>query len=72
MDPETKWIATAPGILELPTTKFRIEYVAGSYVPFRAFWDGVPIPHSACTTLRHAQKACSEHMAELITMGFEV
>lgn len=69
--PETKWTAVAPGVMELPTTKFQITYVAGSAVPFRVSWDGKPIPASAHARLGDAQAAAEAHMAELITMGFE-
>lgn len=71
-DPNTKWTATAPGILELPTTKLRIEYVVGSSVPFRVRWDGQSIPCGDHSCLESAKEAAEKHMAELITMGFEV
>lgn len=69
---DTRWATVAPGIMELPTTKFRIVYVAGSAVPFRAEWDGKPIPNHAHLTLASAQAAVEANMAELIIMGFEV
>lgn len=58
--------------MELPTTKFRIEYVVGSPVPFRVTWDGQTIPPYGYMRLKDAQRAAEAHMAELITMGFEV
>ena len=70
--PETKWISIATGVMSLPTTKFAIEYVSGSAVPFRASWDGKKIPDSCHFTLASAMEACEKHMQELITMGFEV
>jgi hypothetical protein len=69
---DTRWTAVEPGVMALPTTKFRIIYVAGSAVPFRAEWDGKPIPASAHFTLAVAQAAVEQNMAELIAMGFEV
>lgn len=69
--PETRWVAVSPGVMELPTTKFQITYVAGSSVPFRVTWDGNDIPAYAHFTLASAQSAVEAHMAELITMGFE-
>jgi hypothetical protein len=70
--PDTKWTAVAPGVMELPTTKFQITYIAGSLVPFRVTWDSTPIPNGTKRTLAEAQAAAEAHMAELITMGFEV
>lgn len=69
--PETEWISVAPGVLELPTTKFRIAYEAGSLVPFRVAWDVKAIPQSAHMHLADARAVAERHMAELIVMGFE-
>lgn len=71
-NPETRWTAVSPGVMELPTTKFAIRYVAGSAVPFRVTWDGQPIPDGFKSSLAEAQAAAETHMPELIAMGFEV
>lgn len=70
--PDTRWTTTAPGVMELPTTKFVIRHVNGSAIPFRVTWDGQSIPDGFKPTLAGAQAAAEAHMAELIAMGFEV
>lgn len=69
--PETKWTAIAPGIMELPTTKYLIRYEHGSAAPYRVTWDGQPIPDGCHSQLYAAQGAAERHMADQITMGFE-
>lgn len=69
--PETKWVAVAPGVMELPTTKFHVTYVAGSAIAFRVTWDDRPIPNNCHSALADAQAAAEKRMAELIIMGFE-
>ena len=70
--PDTNWIITAPGIMELPQTKFRIEYVNGASMPFHVLWNGKLIPAGDCSTLSFAKTAAAHYMQELVMMGFEV
>lgn len=70
--PEIKWIAVAPGVMELPTTKFRIRHVNGSSVPFRVEWDGKRTPDGEHFTLAEAQVAAENYIDTLMTMGYEV
>ena len=72
MEPDTEWRAISPGVLELPGTKYRIEYVGGSMQPFRATWDGQRFLGDVHSTLDGIKKNCFSHMAEMITMGFAV
>jgi len=71
-NPKTKWIAVEPGVIELPTTKFRITYAPESGIPFRVTWNGKRIPGGEQGTLEIAMDVAERHMAELTIMGFEV
>jgi hypothetical protein len=67
-DPDTEWTAITPGVLELPTTKFRITYHA-TYGSFRLTWDGGG--EQAYGTLQAAKDGAAKRMEDLIAMGLE-
>ena len=73
-DPDTKWTITRPGVMELPTTKFRIEYRPESarFQPFHVFWDDRLIPRGSHSTLEDAQIAARSHAADLFLIGIEI
>lgn len=68
MNPDTDWKIVSPGILELPTTKYRIVHGPEG---FTVFWgderEGPP-----SKTLGFAKSCASRHMKEMLTMGYEV
>ncbi len=69
MEPETQWVAVAPGVWELPTTKFRITYQR-KYGSCHLTWDGGGA--RAYGSLQAAKEGATKWMADLIEMGFEV
>lgn len=69
MEPEILWVAVAPGVMELPTTKFRITYMPTSGL-YHLTWDGGGA--TAYGTLQNAKYGATKWMADLIEMGVEV
>jgi len=69
MAPNTLWTAVSPGVMELPTTKFRITYrrETGSYT---LTWDGGG--GMVFGDLQSAKEGAVRWMADLIEMGIEV
>lgn len=67
--PGILWTAVSPGVMELPTTKFRITYRCdhGSYT---LTWDGGG--GLAFGDLQSAKDGVFKWMADLIEMGIEV
>ncbi len=68
MEPETQWVAIAPGMMELPTTKFRITYQRGH--TYHLTWDRSGA--MAYGNLQSAKEGATRWMADLIEMGLEV
>lgn len=69
MEPEILWISVAPGVMELPTTKFRITYKSetGS---FYLTWNDEGT--RSYRDLQSAKEGSNSWMADLIEMGLEV
>ena len=69
MSPDVLWVAIAPGVMELPTTKFRITFVpnGGS---FHLNWDGGGA--RSYGDLQSAKDGAARWMADMIEMGIEV
>lgn len=67
MDPDVKWTAISPGVMELPTTKFRITYRNGL---FTLAWNGEGGLNYG--SLQAAKDGAMMRMGELIEMGIEV
>jgi len=70
--PDTDWIVTEPGVMELAGTKFQIKFNRHSLDAYQVFWDGKLIPRGTYMKLSIAKQAVTNYMQELITMGFEV
>lgn len=69
MEPDILWVSVAPGIMELPTTKFRIIYKSHTG-NFYLTWNGEGA--RAYGTLQSAKEGANSWMADLIEMGLEV
>lgn len=68
-NPDIQWIATSPGRMTLPTTKFEIFYVK-EHGTFHLEWDGGTV--GSYGSLAAAQEGARTRMADLIAMGIEV
>lgn len=68
MNPDTDWKIVSPGVLELPTTNYRIEHGPEG---FTVFWgdkrEGPP-----SKTLDFAKWCASNHMRDMLAMGYEI
>ena len=68
MSPDVLWVAVAPGVMELPTTKFRITCERGSFPVLT--WDGGGA--RSYGDLQSAKDSAARWMADMIEMGIEV
>jgi hypothetical protein len=69
MEPDVMWIAVSPGVLELPTTKFRITYLR-EHGAYHLTWDGGGA--MSYGDLQSAKEGAARRTADLIEMGIEV
>jgi hypothetical protein len=70
IQPDIRWVVVEPGVIELPTTAYRITHHPESCMPFKVTWRG-----EWCTadiTLESAKYGAFRHMQEMLAMGYEV
>ena len=68
-DPDTDWHVVGPGRIELPTTKFAIQWFRNRECPFILEWDGGS--KESYLSLTGAKNGARRRMRELLAIGIE-
>lgn len=67
LQPDTRWMLTAPGALVLPTTQYRIE--GTPLTGYVVFWGDTEIDRTI--SLDYAKLGALNHMRDMLAMGQE-